>query len=73
MRQDKFTTRFQELLGQAQTRAADHSQQYIDPVHVLKAVLEDTEGTGKSLLERAGVRVGELRTLVDKEINKIPE
>ncbi|GAB1825064.1 ATP-dependent chaperone ClpB [Turicimonas sp. TL08] len=73
MRQDKFTTRFQELLGQAQTMAADHSQQYIDPVHVLKAVLEDTEGTGKSLLERAGVRVGELRKLVDKEINKIPE
>ena len=43
MRQDKFTTRFQELLGQAQTMAADHSQQYIDPVHVLKAVLDDTE------------------------------
>ncbi len=73
MRQDKFTTRFQELLGQAQTMAADHSQQYIDPVHVLKAVLDDTEGTGKSLLERAGVRVAELRKLVDSEINKIPE
>ena len=45
MRQDQFTTRFQELLGEAQSMAVERSQQYIDPLHLLLAVLKDTEGT----------------------------
>ena len=51
MRQDQFTTRFQELLGEAQSMAVERSQQYIDPLHLLLAVLKDTEGTGRTLLE----------------------
>ena len=43
MRQDQFTTRFQELLGEAQSMAVERSQQYIDPLHLLLAVLKDTE------------------------------
>lgn len=73
MRQDKLTTRFQEILAEAQSIAVNHSQQYIDPLHVLKAVIEDTEGTGRSLLERSGVRVSELNKKVDEAIRKIPE
>ncbi len=73
MRQDKFTTRFQEILAQAQSLAVEHSQQYIDPLHVLQAVIEDREGTGRSLLERAGVRVKELAGKVKNAIDKIPE
>ena len=34
MRQDQFTTRFQELLGEAQSMAVERSQQYIDPLRL---------------------------------------
>lgn len=73
MRQDQFTTRFQELLGEAQSMAVERSQQYIDPLHLLLAVLEDTEGTGRTLLERSGVRVRELERKVKEAIGKLPE
>lgn len=69
MRQDQFTTRFQELLGEAQSMAVERSQQYIDPLHLLLAVLKDTEG----LLERSGVRVRELERKVKEAIGKLPE
>lgn len=73
MRQDQFTTRFQELLGEAQSMAIERSQQYIDPLHLLLAVLKDTEGTGRTLLERSGVRVRELERKVKEAIGKLPE
>lgn len=73
MRQDKLTTRFQEILAEAQSIAVNNSQQYIDPLHVLKAVIDDTEGTGRSLLERSGVRLPELTRKVNEAIRKIPE
>ena len=73
MRQDQFTTRFQELLGEAQSMAVERSQQYIDPLHLLLAVLKDTEGTGSTLLERSGVRVRELERKVKEAIGKLPE
>lgn len=73
MRQDQFTTQFQELLGEAQSMAVERSQQYIDPLHLLLAVLKDTEGTGRTLLERSGVRVRELERKVKEAIGKLPE
>lgn len=73
MRQDQFTTRFQELLGETQSMAVERSQQYIDPLHLLLAVLKDTEGTGRTLLERSGVRVRELERKVKEAIGKLPE
>ena len=73
MRQDQFTTRFQELLGEAQSMAVERSQQYIDPLHLLLAVLKGTEGTGRTLLERSGVRVRELERKVKEAIGKLPE
>lgn len=73
MRQNQFTTRFQELLGEAQSMAVERSQQYIDPLHLLLAVLKDTEGTGRTLLERSGVRVRELERKVKEAIGKLPE
>ena len=73
MRQDQFTTRFQELLGEAQSMAVERSQQYIDPLHLLLAVLKDTEGTGRTLLERSGLRVRELERKVKEAIGKLPE
>ena len=51
--------------------AVERSQQYIDPLHLLLAVLKDTEGTGRTLLERSGVRVRELERKVKEAIGKL--
>ena len=72
MRQDKLTTAFQNILADAQSIAANASQPYIEPLHVLEAILNDSEGTGRSLLERAGVRVPALAKAVRQALAKIP-
>ena len=54
MRQDKLTTKFQQALGEAQSLAVAHDNQYIEPEHVLLAVLNDEEGGAIELIERAG-------------------
>lgn len=72
MRQDKLTTAFQNVLADAQSIAAKASQPYIDPLHVLEAILNDSEGAGRSLLERAGVRVPQLAKSVREALSKIP-
>ena len=57
MRQDKLTTKFQEALGDAQSLALAHDNQFLEPVHLLAAILHDKDGSAVSLLERAGVNV----------------
>ena len=53
MRQDKLTTKLQEALGEAQSLALAHDNQFIEPVHLVSALLADTEGSARSLLERS--------------------
>src|SRR2546425_7663743 len=62
VRFDKLTTKFQEALSDAQSLAAGRDQQYIEPVHVLLALLEQSDGSSRSLLQRAGVNVQRLET-----------
>ena len=49
MRQDKLTTKFQQALGEAQSLALAHDNQYIEPVHLLLAVMNDQEDSASSL------------------------
>ena len=63
MRQDKLTTKFQEALGDAQSLALAHDNQFLEPVHLLAAILHDKDGSAVSLLERAGVNVTVRRKL----------
>ena len=48
MRADKFTTRFQEALGEAQSLALARDNPYIEPVHVLSAMLAQDDGPRRS-------------------------
>ena len=73
MRQDKLTTKFQEALGEAQSQALAHDNQYIEPVHLLAAVLADGEGASRSLLERAGVNVQTLTREVNAAVERLPK
>ncbi|MBJ7263507.1 MAG: AAA family ATPase, partial [Burkholderiaceae bacterium] len=61
MRFDKLTTKFQQALADAQSTAARADNPYIEPVHVLAALLADTESGASSLLARAGVAVNTLQ------------
>lgn len=73
MRQDKLTTKFQSALGEAQSLALANDNQFIEPVHLLCAVLADSEGLSKSLLERAGVQVQKLARDARAEIDRLPK
>ena len=56
MRIDKLTTKFQEALSDAQSLALGNDHAYIDPLHLLAAMLRQNDGP-KALLERAGANV----------------
>ncbi|HSN32871.1 MAG TPA: ATP-dependent chaperone ClpB [Ideonella sp.] len=72
MRPDKFTSRFQEAIADAQSLAVTRDNPYIEPVHVLSAMLAQDEGP-RALLERAGVRLPALRTAVDTALKGLPQ
>jgi len=72
MRIDKLTTKFQEALGEAQTLALGNDHAYIEPAHVLAAMLRQQDGP-KALLQRAGVNVAALAKVADEAIAKLPQ
>ncbi|SDM53792.1 ATP-dependent Clp protease ATP-binding subunit ClpB [Oryzisolibacter propanilivorax] len=72
MRLDKFTTKFQEALSDAQSLALGHDNAYIEPTHLLVAMLRQDEGP-RALLERAGVNVGGLLTAAEAAIKRLPQ
>ena len=71
MRLDKLTTKFQEALGEAQTLALTNDHAYIEPAHVLVAMLRQDDGP-KALLQRAGVNVGGLLAAAEAAVKKLP-
>src|SRR5690606_4240056 len=73
MRLDKLTTQFQQALADAQSLAIANDNQYIEPVHVLAAIAGQPEGSGRTLLERAGVRATALKSAADAAIKRLPQ
>ena len=71
MRLDKFTTKFQEALGDAQSLALGNDNAYIEPVHVLLAMLRQ-EGGPRALLERAGANVPGLLAAAQGAARRLP-
>ncbi|MEO8081841.1 MAG: ATP-dependent chaperone ClpB [Caldimonas sp.] len=72
MRIDKFTTTLQEALADAQSLAVAKDNPYIEPAHVLSAMLAQADGP-KALLARAGVNVARLREGLDAAIAGLPQ
>ena len=72
MRLDKLTTKFQEALGEAQSLALGKDHAYIEPAHLLLAMLRQADGP-KSLLQRAGVNVAGLTKATEEAVNRLPE
>ncbi len=72
MRHDKLTTKFQEALSDAQSLALGRDHPYIEPAHLLAAMLQQDDGP-KALLQRAGVNVAGLQAGVEAALKKLPE
>jgi ATP-dependent Clp protease ATP-binding subunit ClpB len=73
MRLDRLTTKFQQALADAQSLAVGADNQFIEPVHVLAALLDQEDGGTASLLSRAGVNVPKLRENLKKAIERLPK
>ncbi|MBV8500573.1 MAG: ATP-dependent chaperone ClpB [Paucibacter sp.] len=72
MRPDKFTTTLQQALGEAQSLALANDNPYIEPPHLVVAMLTQDDGP-KALLERAGVRVPALKSAAEAMIAGLPQ
>jgi ATP-dependent Clp protease ATP-binding subunit ClpB len=72
MRLDKLTTAFQQALADGQSTAVARDNPYVEPAHVLAAMLAQPDGP-KSLLDRAGANTAGLRTAMETLINGLPQ
>ena len=73
MRIDKLTTQFQQALSDAQSLAVGQDNQYIEPLHVLAALIDNQEGGTSSLIARAGGNARALRTALQTAIERLPK
>ncbi|MEY3579983.1 MAG: ATP-dependent chaperone ClpB, partial [Pseudomonadota bacterium] len=69
----KLTTKLQEALADAQSHAVGHDNQYIEPIHLLTALLNQDDGGSRSLLQRAGVNVNGLTTAMKSAMERLPK
>ncbi|MDO8438361.1 MAG: ATP-dependent chaperone ClpB [Nitrosomonadaceae bacterium] len=73
MRFDKLTTRFQQALADAQSMAVGQDNSYIEPQHLLLALLQQEDGGTASLLQRSGANVAPLRDALKKSTERLPK
>lgn len=73
MRMDKLTSKFQSALTDAQSLALGRDNAFIEPVHVMKALLDQEGGSVRPILTRANVNIANLRAQLDSAINKLPQ
>jgi len=72
MRMDKLTTRMQTALGSAQSLALGHDHQFVEPLHVLIALLDQPGGGVRPLLAQSGVDVNALRGQLGEMLARLP-
>ncbi|MDP1557610.1 MAG: ATP-dependent chaperone ClpB [Nitrosomonas sp.] len=73
MRFDKLTTKFQQAFADAQSMAIGQDNPYIEPQHLMLALLQQEDGTTASLLQRAGANVTPLRDSLKQSIERLPK
>ncbi len=73
MRIDKLTTKFQQALADAQSIAVGRDSGYIEPSHLLLALLQQDDGSAASLLQRAGVNVPALAQDLKSAVDRLPK
>jgi ATP-dependent Clp protease ATP-binding subunit ClpB len=73
MRPDKLTTKFQQALSDAQSLAVGKDNPFMEPVHVMYALLQQEEGTARGLLSKVNVDLEKLNTLLEEALAQLPQ
>jgi ATP-dependent Clp protease ATP-binding subunit ClpB len=73
MRMDKLTSKFQLALGDAQSLAVGRDHQFIEPAHLLFALIDSQGGTVRPLLAKAGANVNQLRSELGALLDRLPK
>ena len=73
MRMDKLTSKFQMALADAQSMAVGRDNQFIEPAHLMLALLDQDGGSVRPLLDKAGVNVNLLRSQLGRELDRLPK
>ena len=72
MRMDKLTNPLQNVLADAQSLAVGRDQQFIEPIHILKALLDQSGGAASPLLQKAGANGAQLTEAVSAALSQLP-
>jgi len=73
MRMDKLTNKFQAALADAQSLAVGRDHQFIEPLHLLTALLNQDGGTARPMFAQAGVNVNALSSELGKALDRLPK
>lgn len=73
MRLDKLTHQFQQALAEAQSIALGRDHNYIEPIHLLSAMLKQDNSSVRPILAQSGVNLSHFNQSVDVQLNKIPQ
>ncbi|MBR9869274.1 MAG: ATP-dependent chaperone ClpB [Oceanospirillales bacterium] len=73
MQPERFTSKLQSALGDAQSLAVGKDHNYIEPVHLLLALLDQQGGSVRPLLAQSGANVNQLRTSAHQMFNDLPQ
>ena len=72
MRLDSFTSKFQTAISEAQSLALGRDHQYIEPVHLMTALLNQQGGSVRPLFDQANINVNSLRSALSVAIDRLP-
>jgi len=73
MQIDKLTSKFQEALGAAQSMAVGKDHQFIEPAHLMLALIDQQSGTVKPLLAQSGVNVIAYKAALQEQLNRLSQ
>lgn len=73
MRMDKLTSKFQMALADAQSLALGNDHAFIEPILVMKVLLEQQDGSINSILSKANINLTNLRSQIETAINRLPK
>jgi len=73
MRMDKLTNKFQLALSDAQSLAVGRDHQFIEPTHVMAALLDQEGGAVRPLLAQTGVNLKLLRSQLNEALDRLPQ
>ncbi len=73
MRMDKLTSKFQQALAEAQSLAVGRDHQFIEPAHLMTALLDQEGGTVRHLLVQADVNVNLFRSRLGELLDQLPQ